>query len=446
MIKILIKYTIPPVLCFAFLIGHTQTRLKLSLQEAIDLGLKNRLEVQTQLLNIRLAENTVKKNKDQWFPMLEGSGNMRYNTKLQESVLPEGAFGGVITGIGPTNIAFGTRVNTNFSLDATQNIYRPSLNQDIKISEKTVALEKEVANQTAVQVKLNIAEAYYAVLFRQAEITILEKSLARAQIYLDISIGKFELGTLQENDVGKIKLDYQNVDIKLQRAKQNLALAIDYLYKNLNISTIQKIELTDSLNTKEIEIEPTVDFSSAVNARSEIKQLALTNDLNQLQYNKAASGKQPTVTAYANYSLLYQSDGFNFFEKNTWSPFNYLGVKLSIPILDQHKTALEQSEYKIRQEIGLNNWNSQKAEVLYELQNAKTILKNAQLNIEYAQDNYRLAEQIFIVNQQKYALGGLLYDDLLDTEKSLSESEDNLLNSTYDLLIAKVRWQKAKGE
>jgi hypothetical protein len=62
MIKILIKYTIPPVLCFAFLIGHTQTRLKLSLQEAIDLGLKNRLEVQTQLLNIRLAENTVKKN------------------------------------------------------------------------------------------------------------------------------------------------------------------------------------------------------------------------------------------------------------------------------------------------------------------------------------------------------------------------------------------------
>ena len=441
-----LKYAISVVFSFAFLLGNAQTRLKLSLQEAIELGLKTRLELQTQLLNIRLAEIAVKKNKDQWLPILEGSGNIRYNTQLQESVLPEGAFGGTITGDGPMRIAFGTRVNTNFSLDATQNIYKPSLNQDLKISKKTVDFEKEVVKQTAVQIKLNIAEAYYAVLFRQEEIAILEKNLARAKLYLDIWTGKLALGTVQENDVGKVKLDYQNVDIKLKRAKQNLELALNNLYKNLNINTFTAIELTDSLNTKEMDEEPNADLSSTVSARSEIKQFALTNDLNQLRYDKAALGRQPTVTAYANYSLLYQSDGFNFFENDTWSPFNYLGVKLSVPILDQHKTASEKSEFKIRQEIGINNWNSQKAEVLYELQNAQTLLKNAQLNLEYAQDNYRLAEQVFKVNQQKYALGGLLYNDLLDTEKSLSEAENNVLSNTYDLLIAKVRWQKAKGE
>ena len=123
-----------------------------------------------------------------------------------------------------------------------------------------------------------------------------------------------------------------------------------------------------------------------------------------------------------------------------------MGEKLAVPILDQRKTSLEKSDYKIRQEIGLNNWNNQKTDVLYEMQNAKTMLKNAQLNLEFAQDNYRLAEQVFNVNQQKYTLGGLLYNDLLDTEKSLSEAEDNILNSTYDLLIAKVRWQRVKGE
>jgi outer membrane protein TolC len=40
----------------------------------------------------------------------------------------------------------------------------------------------------------------------------------------------------------------------------------------------------------------------------------------------------------------------------------------------------------------------------------------------------------------------MLYNDLLDTEKSLSEAENNILTNTYDLLVAKVRWQKAKGE
>lgn len=442
--KSTLKYTIALVFSITFFLGNAQAQLKLSLQEAIDLGLKSRLELHTQLFNIRLAEIAVKKNKNQWLPMLDGSGNVKYNTQLQESVLPEGTFGSTTSG--DVRIAFGTKVNTIFAMDASQNIYKPSLNQDIKISKMTVDLEKEVIKQTATQIKLNIAEAYYAVLFRQAEKTILEKNLVRSRLFLDVLREEFELGKVQENDVGKVKLDYKNVDIKLKRAEQNLELAINNLYKNMNIRQLKEIELTDSLNAEDMDIEQFVDFQSAVNDRSEIKQMAITNDLNQIKYIKATTGRQPTLIAFANYSLLYQSDGFNFSKKNTWSPFNYLGVKLAVPILDQRKTALEKSEYKIRQEIGLNNWNNQKAEVLYELQYAKTMLKNAQLNSEYAKANYRLAEQVYLVSHQKYELGGLLYNDLLDSEKSLSDAENNMLISTYDLLIAKVGWQRAKGE
>jgi outer membrane protein len=433
------------LLFISFVSNAQQERLKLSLQEAIDLGLKNRIEIQTRRLNVRLAENTVQRNKDQWLPTVEGSGNVRYNTQLQESVLPEGAFGGA-TGTGPVRIPFGTKVNTTLSLDATQNIYKPTVNQEIKISEKNVALEKETVNQTISQTKLNIAEAYYLALLRKEEIRILEKTLERAKKYLDVWAAKLSLGTVQENDLGKVKLDYQNVDIKLRRAKQNLQLALNNVAKNLNISNIQEIELTDNLDTKETLSEVSEDLLGFVNERSEIKQLVLTNDLNKLKYEKAALGMKPTVSAFANYSVLYQSGGFNIFEKNTWSPFNYLGVKLSVPIFDQHKTRTEKSDYKILQEIGFNNWNKQKIEVIYELQNAETELQNAQLNLQYAQENYRLAEQVYQVSIKKYELGGMLYNDLLDTERSLSEAENNILTNTYDLLVAKVRWQKAKGE
>lgn len=439
-----IKQIITFALSLTIFIGNAQQTLKLSLQEAIDLGLKNRLELQTQQLNIHLAENTVKKNEGLWLPTLEGSGNMRYNTQLQESVLPEGTFGS--TSIGPSRIAFGTKVNTNLSVDASQNLYKPSINQDIKIAKKNLELEKQIENQTISQVKLNIAEAYYSVLLKKEEIRILEKNLSRAKTYFDVSSAKLALGTIQENDLGKVRLDYQNVNIKLRKAKQNLALALNNLAKNLNINNLQTVETTDSLNSQKVITEISEDFSSLVNDRSEIKQLVLNNDLNTLRYQKASLGLKPTISAYANYSILYQSGGFNFFEKNTWSPFNYLGVKLSVPIFDQHKTQLEKVEYKIRQEIGLNNWNKQKTEVIYELQNAKTELKNAELNWEYAQDNYHLAEQLFNVNQQKYELGALLYNDLLEIEKSLADAENNVLSSIYDLLLAKVRWQKAKGE
>jgi outer membrane protein TolC len=46
----------------------------------------------------------------------------------------------------------------------------------------------------------------------------------------------------------------------------------------------------------------------------------------------------------------------------------------------------------------------------------------------------------------KYEAGGLLYTELLDIEKSLTDAEANLLTSTYDLLLAKVNWQRAHKE
>jgi outer membrane protein len=356
-----IKYIIA-LLSLSFLGNAQQERLKLSLQDAINLGLKNRIELQTQRLNIRLSENTLKQNQNQWLPTLEGSGNIRYNTQLQESVLPEGAFGGA-TGSGSVRIPFGTKVNTTFSIDASQNLFKPSVNQDVKIAKKNIELENEVINQTSSQIKLSIAEAYYAVLLRQEEIRILEKTLIRAKKYLDVSMAKLSLGTVQENDLGKVKLDYQNVDVKLRRAKQNLQLSLKNLYKNLNINNLQEIELSDSLDNKELLVGMNEDFMDLSNQRSEIKQLTLTSDLNKLNLEKSALGMKPTVSAFANYSLLYQSNGFNFFKKNTWSPFNYLGVKMSVPIFDQRKTQSEKTAYKIRQQIGFNNLEKQKSGV-----------------------------------------------------------------------------------
>jgi hypothetical protein len=43
-------------------------------------------------------------------------------------------------------------------------------------------------------------------------------------------------------------------------------------------------------------------------------------------------------------------------------------------------------------------------------------------------------------------LGSLLYHDLLVIEKSLTEAEKNMASQTYELIIAKLRWQRAKGE
>jgi outer membrane protein TolC len=73
-------------------------------------------------------------------------------------------------------------------------------------------------------------------------------------------------------------------------------------------------------------------------------------------------------------------------------------------------------------------------------------LLNVQLNYQYVQENYILAGKIYQTNLVKYKAGRLLYTELPDIEKSLTDAEDNLLTSTYGSLLAKVNWQKARGE
>jgi outer membrane protein TolC len=112
----------------------------------------------------------------------------------------------------------------------------------------------------------------------------------------------------------------------------------------------------------------------------------------------------------------------------------------------RHVVRFEKQEYRLRQQIGMNTLARQQKDIIYELQVAKTALFNARLNYQYAQENYVLAGKVYQTNLTKYEVGRMLYSELLDVEKSLAEAEDNLLNHIYELLLARVRWQKAYGE
>jgi outer membrane protein TolC len=144
--------------------------------------------------------------------------------------------------------------------------------------------------------------------------------------------------------------------------------------------------------------------------------------------------------------VLFQNNELNLFEANAWSPFNYVGLQLNVPIFKQNATRYKKQEYRLRQQIGMNTFKEQQQEILYEIESARTDLLNAQSNYQYAQENYIMAGKIYQTNLVKYEAGRLLYTELLDVEKSLTDAEDNLLTSTYDLLLAKVNWQKARGE
>ena len=417
--------------------------LRLSLPQAIELGLTNRPDLQNQQLNISIAENSIARNRSQYLPVADASADLRYNTRLASTVLPEGFFG---AGSSPQLIRFGTTYNSVLSVNATQNLFKAGVSQEIKISKKRVEIEQEVLKQVVSESKIEISEAYYTVLLRTQQVQIAEKMVDRLRKNIEVTTAKLGLGTIGENELNKVKLDYQNAALNLKKSRQNLQLSMQHLNNTLYLDPSQALELTDSLYSSEVSAALPDELNLLANNRSEIRQLSLEGEVTALQFKKAASNVLPTLSAYATYATQYQNNKLDVLGKNAWTPFNYVGVQVALPLFDGNATRLEKQQYRLQRKVSENAMIRQKREVTSELQTARTELMNARLNLDYARQNYSLATSIYEVNLKKYELGSLLYNDLLDIEASLTEAEKNLISETYELLLANLRWQRALGE
>jgi outer membrane protein TolC len=419
------------------LAANAQTRL--SLTDALTLGLKNRHDLQASAVSVAIADNALQKDRQKWLPTLTASGNVRYNTQLQTTVLPAG-FGGSTEA---QRLAFGTRNSTVFSLDLTQPLYRPEASTDRAIAQNSRAIEQEKVGQKQTDVKIRIAEAYLNVLLRDLQRQTARADLQRYRAYFDVADGKHKLGNLPERDHLNAHLDLQNSDLMAQKAEQNYRSAQATLCYELNIPTDTMLVLTDRIDNQPITTSlPTTN--SAKNERTEVRQLALQQQSYVLQSQKVLHGLKPSVSFYGNYSTQFLSNDFNYFGQ-PWNPFNHLGIQLSVPLSGQFTRKTDLQTYQLQARQTELNRRQKEADIANEIRQARDDFANALRNLQSTQASLGVARQLNQLQQDQHRLGTLLYTQVLDTEKSLQTAEQNHLEAAYSYLVARLNYEKAVG-
>lgn len=421
--KILFILLLP---CFSY------AQLSVTLQQAMEMSLKNRYDIQANRYNVLMAANDIRKHKKEWLPDIEGNGDIRYNIQFQSTYIPAG-FGGSDK---PTLLALAPRNVTVFGLDLHQNILNPAIRNDTRIAQNNLALQQEKNRADEIHIKSQVSEAYLNVLLKQLQYKIAADDESRYKQYFQLSEGKYNLGALIENDYLLAKLDYENAKLQSTTAMQNRDLALDQLKYEMNIPVTTILTLSDSLN---------VLNETASGERTEIKQLLLQQQNNTLQLRKARQSVSPTLAFNANYSQQFLYDDFNYTKGQWWAPFSYAGLKLSIPISAhfKNKSSIQEYQYKIAQ----TDWllKQQSADIENDIRTAETSLNNALLNVQTTKRNYELSNIIYKNQQEQFKAGAFEYSDLLDTEQSLAAAEQNYIKAVYDSMLAKINLQKASG-
>jgi outer membrane protein len=428
-------------LCGGRLVGQ-DISLRLSLQEALALGLKNRIELKNQELNLQLAENEINKVKARNFPQLNAAFDERINTQLQTQVLSPQALGGLSTE--PIKAKFGTKYYNVFAVNGTQNIFNPAIRGDKQIGFARKELESANFEKLKIDIKFSISEAYYDALLKRERTALSLYNLNQSHEFYKRGVEQFKNGTILQTTLDRLELDEMNAVNSKENDEHSYRLSLTNLVNQLGLPLGSVIELAEPIDVT-IEPEEAANIVVQAGSRVEVRQEQLQMLVNTLNLKKQIMGYLPVVSLYGNYTLQQFNNKYDPTNGGLWNPYNYFGLRIELPLFDGFAKERSKQEFKYRLEQNKNNLIKLEYDMAYELQTAALELGNATNRYYYSKRNYELAKKVLDADQVRLREGTITEAELVSVSFSLKSAQINYLESLYNYFISRIRLTRAEG-
>ncbi|MGA0557111.1 TolC family protein [Larkinella sp. VNQ87] len=408
----------------------------LTLAQALQQAQTNRLELTNQRLQTEITASDEARRRATWQPQFNAGGDFRWNTQIQRNIIKNAPFANGQDVV----LRFGTPFNNVLNVQAEQKVYDAQSRIDRSINRLNVESQQAELEKLAVDVRQQVTEAYYQAVFNREKQRLSTQARVRAQGYLEQAQTRFRAGTLLESELDRFSLDLSNAELTSRNDQRDYSLSLENLRYRLN--TAQPVEPADSLEALFADFQAQ---EQATGNRPELRQEELTRQVNELSQRREQARLAPVVTAYGAYFAQQFSDSFNPFQGGTWFPYNYLGVRINVPLYDGRQTRLNRQDYVRRVQISENTLKRLKNDFDYELKSARNTLEQARENLTESRKNIGQAQTILAVDRVRFDARTLLLADFRNSEYSLQQAENNYLRAVYDVLLGQLQVRKALG-
>jgi outer membrane protein TolC len=432
------------LLAFA-MVALAQQPVKLSLSEAIDYAVQNQPAFQNYKVDQQIASAKGLEATSKYLPKLNGTFDLRDNLKLGQVVLK---FPNPITGQDEQRtIQQGTKYSATAGVDLTQPILDMAAISDMKYVKQQQQLSNVQLQQALIDLKMTVSRTYYLALLNTERVKKAEKSVERNQKAYDDTKVRYDNQNALKSDMNRAYLNLSNSKYQLKIAQDSVKTSWLNLAQVIGLPLDSKVELTDMLPTdvKTESLPEYPDFKFAEANRVELKAEGMQQQLNTLQLKKINYGYVPSLAGYG-YIGGQGLDNDNIFRKDKWFWSSYIGLKLTVPIFDGLQKVSLANQQKLLISKNENNLRTIRNTVNYQLQSTLVNYANAASSLQLIKDNVTLAEEVVKDVNVRYANAVATYQDVLDAENTLKETEFNYLQSLYVFLLAELDWKKANGK
>jgi outer membrane protein TolC len=407
--------------------------LQLSLQEAIDRGLRQNLGLLLSNADIRTARG---QKWEQLSALLPHAVLSPY-VAASEINLAELGFGSigalkVPASVGPFSY-FDSRVGVTQSLLDFKSINGVrAANQSLKSAEYTYRDARDL-------VVLAVGYTYLQAIADEAQIETVEAQVKTAQALYDQASDQVNAGTSPAIDGLRAKVELQTRQQQLIQARNTFAIQKLSIARVIGLVPGQEFELTDKSPYQPFEgITVEEAEQRAYASRSDYKAAAA--DVKAAEYAKkaASAGYLPSLSLNGDYGAAGSHPS------TATQVFDVKGT-LTIPIFQGGSVHGDVLQADARLEQSRERLENLRAQIDADVRTALLNLQSSAEQVKVARSNIDLAEETLVQSRDRFTAGVTDTVEVVQSQEAVASAHDQYISSLYSFNYAKISLARALG-
>ncbi len=241
-------------------------------------------------------------------------------------------------------------------------------------------------------------------------------------------------------------MNLENLRPEILRLTNGITIAKTMLANAIGLEADEQLALLDSLH---YDAQPPLltsaqAFAEALEKRPELRQLKLTQDLNQEQIRQAAAAGKPQLAATG--QVQTQAQAYNLrLGDYQWPVSSYLGVQVAVPLYSGGRVRARAEQARITSQQTERSLTNQQEVIRAEVLTSVSSVQEARRRVEVQQQTVAAATLGYRITRDRWRAGMASRLDLADAELALTRTKSGYLQAVYDYQTATIDLDRAVG-
>lgn len=451
------------ILLIVFTAMEMRAQSLFTLQQCIDVALRNNINVRQRELNLAGAEADRFQSRMNVLPSVNGQITNNYNTGF--AINP-------ITNTTQRDVTF--RSN-NFGLNAQMNLFNGFQNTNTirlqNVSKAAVEMDVVAARNN---LALTVANAYMQVLLNEeiVQARTNQANATREQMLRQEKL--YEYGSVNKVKYLQVKAQYANEESQRVLAQTQLDQAYLSLWQLMNLppDPANRVARPDSLSLLVDNVSQNAEqiYQEFLDKSPEVQAARKRSEVARLGYQVALGGRSPRLTLNAGMNSFYTTQNqrgigqssirpqqigidsmgipvYSFFTSYSGTetvPFGeqfdrnfgrFLGLTLSIPIFNNWQANTNVQKQKINQASAELNQKQAELDLFKSVNQAYLDFQSTRKRYEASYENYEANREALALAENQFELGAMNAADFIVSKNLYQQAETGMLQARYELLF-----------